>query len=115
MKNLYFIVCFVSHSSGYALSSDVGSAVPVSALFAPSADVSPDTAPSTAASSSTSSLAGTAVTDAIASPSRRLIIRTPCVARPATRICDTSVRIVIPERMKIMMSLSSVTACIEIS
>ena len=43
------------------------------------------------------------------------MIRTPCVARPATRICDTAVRIVRPDRLIIIRSLSSVTAWIEIS
>ena len=41
-----------------------------------------------------SSSAGTATTDAMASPSRRLMIFTPCVARPATLICSTDVRMV---------------------
>ncbi len=61
------------------------------------------------------SLLPTQQTAAMASPSRRLISRTPWVARPATRMSLTATRMVIPERVMIIRSFSSVTDLIAIS
>ena len=61
------------------------------------------------ASAGDSSLLDTTEMEAIASPSLRLIRRTPWVALWATRRSDTAMRIVSPERLMIMRSSLSVT------